>query len=167
MRIKRTKKKKTNSCQLLCSRIAAMFPCFWWFGRHWHPPPPPHDSSRSLFLETSQSPHLFQTPLFFCYRSHTCQPRSASQSPAHWHGPNDPQRGGNNYEEDHIWLLIWKKHVVSVFLLFLHKTTPFWCNKNKNPHIRLQVLATSLKIKKWMRVGRLAIVFKHTVWVLN
>lgn len=44
--------------------------------------PPP------LLLHTSQSP----PPL--CYRSHTCQPRSASQSPAHGRGPNDPHLRG-------------------------------------------------------------------------
>lgn len=58
-------KKKTNSCELLCSCIPAMFPSFWRSGRHWPPLP----------LYTLHNP--------LCYRSHTCQPRSASQSRAH------------------------------------------------------------------------------------
>lgn len=62
-------------------------------------PASPQCSLPSGGLEDT-APHP-QTPLFFvtdlttpfCYRSHTCQPRSASQSPAHGHGPYDPQRG--------------------------------------------------------------------------
>lgn len=93
-----------------------------------------------LFLHPNNVPFLLVVwktltpPPPFCYHSHTCQPRSASQSPAHgqmaWPRPGPAQMThtsesrGDDYEEDHIWLLNMRKPALSVSLSYTQKNTP-------------------------------------------